>query len=355
MERILFLGESALFDWETLMIRERAINNFHEDFSENRKVITLPNYRVGDKKLLYFFMVLFDKIGSVNKSSYDLTTLNDFGLIDTDSLSWSIAVDEKGIKRVKSTTIFLSEKVHYYEDIAKDFMSINKKRIIKFLEKESQLNMASRLDKNSYVYIDHFDSLAAEKFFDYWIQEPIIVDVGELYTPTVIKGMRESISRGLYLSESLNQTYFDGNLCIKTKEIKSFDGLPEDISCILKLDLSPLFCEFPIPQNVKEVVYLRSRPEIESFREVFFYWCDCIKKEDYDIAEKIKKDILAAQNALARYSQWKKKKTNLLYCTIDALLGQIPYLSNILGLITPYSLRNTLKEKEKNSWVSLLR
>lgn len=141
----------------------------------------------------------------------------------------------------------------------------------------------------------------------------------------------------------------------KTNKVKPLDDLPANISYILKLDLSPLLCEFPIPQNIKDVLYLRSRPEIKSFRETFFSWCDCIKREEYDIAQRIKKDILVAQNMLAKYSQWEKKKTNLLYCTIDAILSQVPYLSNVLGLISPYSLRNTIKDKEKNSWVSLLR
>lgn len=197
MERILYLGESALFNWEALMIRENAISHYYKEFSENREVIVLPNYRISDKKLLYFFMVLFDKIGSVIKSSYDLSCLNNLGLIDMESLSWSIQISKSGTKEQKPNLLFSPEKVNYYENVAKDLMNKNKDSIIRFLEIESNHYLASRLDQNDHVFIDHFDTLAAYKFFSYWVQEPDIIEVGELYTPTVIKSIRTSISRGL--------------------------------------------------------------------------------------------------------------------------------------------------------------
>lgn len=354
MERILFLGEAALFNWETLMMREKIIKSFNMNFFTNRQAITLPNNKVYDKKLLYFFMVLFDKFSSVTKSAYDLTTLNNLGLIDMDGLSWEFHTDRLGIQSVKTDLLFTEDIRRYYEAIAKDLMYINKNRIIKFLDKDSRRGLKSRLDKDDYVYIDHFNIAEAKMFYNHWVQEPDNIEVGELYTPTAIKLLRESISRGLYLSDHLGQTYYDGNLSINKAKVKILDT-SFDINCILSLDLTPLLCEFPIPRNMKDVLYLRSRPEIKSFREIFFYWCDCIKQEEYDIAEKVKKDILSAQNALAKYSEWEKRKVGFLFCTIDALLSQIPYLSNILGFVAPYSLRNTLKLHEKNSWVSLLR
>lgn len=354
MERVLFLGEAALFNWETLMIREKIISSYNMEFAKNRQIINQPQIRVQDKKLLYFFMVLFDKFSSVTRSSFDLTTLNNLGLIDMDRLSWSFQTNEFGIKSIKSDNLFPQYKVKYYENIAKDLMHINKERIIRFLAKDSQRDLESRVDRDDYMYIDHFNITEAEKFYNHWVQEPDIIEVGELYTPTAIKCMRNSISRGLYLSERLGQTYYDGIFSMNTDKVR-ISNTAYDISCILRIDLTPLLCEFPIPRNMKDVVYLRSRSEIKSFREVFFYWCDCIKQEKYDIAEKVKGDILSAQNALAKYSEWEKKKTSFLFCTIDALLSQIPYLSNILGVVAPYSLRNTLKENEKNSWVLLLR
>lgn len=87
----------------------------------------------------------------------------------------------------------------------------------------------------------------------------------------------------------------------------------------------------------------------------FFEWCKAIKQGDIDMATRIKKDISIAQKELDKYYKWETRKTKLFSCITEVLIGQIPYLSNVVGTISPFQTRDTLRKKSKNSWILLLK
>lgn len=336
MGKILCLGEVALHNWTEYLVKENYITHYNRGCPNGFDVTSTYSFdrshRIYDKKYLLFCMVLFDKIVTTSPSNFVYDKVVETGIIDDDFFKFPIK--------------HFSEEGKYYRDVSINFIQANKKSIINYLSKDIVHSSCFQVDPQQ-------DYLA-------FLQDPYYEGVQHHFNPNVfiLTQIRNAMERGLSLSQESNVIFYNGRLSYKNKKYETpftSSKLNDYANYILQLDLTPEINQFPLPQNMVDVLYLRRQPEIVSFREVFFQWVDYIASGEYDIATKIKKDVISANNALEKYRDFEKKKTSLFYCTIDALLGQIPYLSNFLSFVSPYSLRKTLKSKSKNSWVSLLK
>lgn len=336
MGKILCLGEVALHNWTEYLVKEKYITHYNRGclggFDFTTTYSFEPSHRIYDKKYLLFCMVLFDKIITSSLSNFVYDKIVETGIIDDNFFTYRF--DQS------------YEKNGYYQDIAINFIEANKKSLINYLSRD----------------IVHSSKFQVNPEQDYlsFLQNPHCEGIQKHFNPNVLilTQIRDAMEAGLSLSQESNVIFYNGRLSYKNRKHEiplTSSKLNDYANYILQLDLTPEINQFPLPQNMVDVLYLRKQPEIISFREVFFSWINYIAAGDYDIASKIKKDVISANSALEKYRNFEKKKTNLFYCTIDALLGQIPYLSNLLSFVSPYSFRETLKSKNKNSWVSLLK
>ena len=344
MKKILCLGEVASHNWVELLVKEEYITHKKTGCPSGFDVTQTYNFdyshRIYDKKHLLFLMVLFEEIMSSSIVNFHLEKVEDAGLIKNNYFHL--------FERIDNYSEFAKKDKNYFDDIALDFMANNKKSLINYLSKDI-------------LHTSYFE-VNAEQDYNSFFTDPPGDGVLKEFNPNtfILRNIKDALSKGLKLSQFEEICFYNGRLFYSNKNYDLKDGydlssFSDSVRYILQLDLTPQINEFPIPANMTDVLFLRKQPEIVSFREVFFEWIGCLTKNQYDIAKKIKNDVIKANMALEKYRKWEKKSSNFFYCTIDALVGFIPYLSDVLGVVSPYSLRKTINDKNKNSWVSLLK
>lgn len=352
----LCLGCASLNNWEILMIREGMIDkisNTIDDRDVSDELLNSKGIKVWDKRFLLFSMVLFDKIDSSRLSKYDLSKLIDLGVIEEHAM---IAEDRLAYRNdpfdsLTEDTYSNDSQMRYLNEISKEIMLVNKNKVI------AEIGKKIRIDGMPY-----YQPTILEEKYDEWI-----VDC-ELWSSKKWSRMpnkeelgifKEGVMSGLYQSMVNGSVYYDGVISSRNLNL-NLDGfdlnkLQENITQIISLDLSPELYSLPIPSNINEVIQLRNRPEIVSFRKVFFEWCNFLKNGDVEMASKVKQDIKKAQTELEKYYKWENSKVKTFSCLIDAFIGQIPYISNIVSAVSPFSLQKKFEQRMNNSWVLLLR
>lgn len=351
-ETTLRLGYSALNNWEALMIKEGLITSYDKDFQDRTLTNTSRHTRVDNKKFLLFSLILFDKIDASHLSMFNMDKLIDLGIVDEHAHmieSQLTNMDETALtfQKLNSSMYQHNETLSAARDAAEEIMIANKEKIVKALLKQEQLHEYSFLDgceisKNYYKWLHDCELWASSTCFPHAKESMGII--------------KESIMYGIYDSVLSGSIYYDGSIFpTENNSIEETNISAQSISRIMNIDLSPELYHLPIPSTISEAIMLRNRPEIASFRNIFFEWCTALKQGDIDMAMRIKKDVNLAQQELDKYYQWENRKIKLFNCITDVVVGQIPYLSTIVGTISPFQTRNTLRKKNKNSWIFLLK
>lgn len=346
------LGYSALNSWEALMIKEGIISGYDKDFPENELTYTSRHTRVDNRKFLLFALVLFDRIDASHLSMFNMDKLIDLGVVDEHAHmveSRLANMDQIALlfQDLDASLYHNNHKLAQAKDAAEEIMIANKEKIIRAIKKQDHMH-------------EHyfFDESELTKYYNKWLNDcELWASVRDNNHAKESMGiMKESIMYGIYDSMESESIYFDGSILPTYQGVQSsVDITAEDVSQIMNIDLSPELYHLPIPSTLSEAIILRSRPEIVSFRNVFFEWCKAIKQGDIDMATRIKKDISIAQKELDKYYKWETRKTKLFSCITEVLIGQIPYLSNVVGAVSPFQTRDTLRKKSKNSWILLLK
>lgn len=159
---------------------------------------------------------------------------------------------------------------------------------------------------------------------------------------------------GLIMSNTEYATLYDNSLKINKKGIDS-NYVIDRIYYIVNVDLSKMVRSLPVPTNVNEALRLREREEIVSFRKIFLEWSQNLYDGNIDEAEYIKKYFDEALDFFEKKKIDSNRKRSLLYCCFEALGNQIPYISNLTGIISPFINRKKLCEEERHKWFLLTR
>lgn len=159
---------------------------------------------------------------------------------------------------------------------------------------------------------------------------------------------------GLILSGENNAVLFDNSIRFRRKNPTSVK-ITEDIYHIVNIDLSQQVESLPVPKTAKEALRIRNRPEVSSLRAVLHQWGECLTSGNIDEAEYIKRDFDSARKYFEKKEMRNKKKKSFFHCFFEALGSQIPYLSNVVGIISPFKTRKKIIEEEKHRWFLLTR
>lgn len=346
------LGYSALSNWEIMMIKEGFINCYDKDLRLDEITDTAKSSRIDNKKFLLFSLLLFDKIDASHLSMFNMDKLIDSGIVDEHAhmIEASLSnLDETSLlfQHLNDSLIQNNPNLLAAKEASEEIMIANRRKIVRTMIKQKNLH--------EYHLFTEQEIMAN---YAEWLRDCELWASSFFYNSAreTMGMVKESIMYGLYDSIISGTIYYDGSISTEShKLVDTPANIAENISKIINIDLSPELYHLPIPSTVSEAIELRKRPEIVSFRNIFFEWCKAIKQCDIDMAERIKNDVNRAQKELDKYYKWEKSKIKLFSCIIDAIVGQIPYLSNIVGGISPFQTRNILRNRAENSWVLLLR
>lgn len=159
---------------------------------------------------------------------------------------------------------------------------------------------------------------------------------------------------GLILSNTEHATLFDNSLKFQYKK-EHFEKLIEEIYYIVNVDLSKVVNSLPVPQNIDEALRLRKREEIVSLRNIFLTWSQYLYDGNIDEAQYIKKSFDDAVNYFEKRKKDSNRQKSILHCCFEALGNQVPYIANLVGLVTPFINRKKLLEEERYKWFLLTR
>ena len=346
------LGYSALSNWEVLMIKEGLISSYDRDFDIDELTHTSRHMRVDNRKFLLFALVLFDKIDASHLSMFNMDKLIDLGIVD----EHAHMVESHLINMDQTSLLFQNLDVSMYQSndvlsmaksTAEEIMIANKEKIVRAILKQERVHERNLIDADE-----------ISKNYTKWLRDcEFWASATNFHTAKESMGiLKESIMYGLYDSIISGSIYYDGTISSTTRRaLGKFDITAEDVCRIMNIDLSPELYHLPIPSTISEAIMLRNRPEILAFRNIFFEWCRAIKQGDIDMAVRIKRDVDLAKKELNKYYKWESSKIKLFSCITDIIIGKIPYLSDIVGAVSPFQTRNILRKKNKNSWILLLR
>lgn len=279
-------GYSALNNWEALMIREGLITSYDRDFGDKTLTETSKHTRVDNKRFLLFSLILFDKIDASHLSMFNMDKLIDLGIVD----EHAHMIESKLINMDKTSFTFQNLNLSMYEhdqallaarDAAEEIMIANKNKIVKALLKQERLH--------EYYFLEERDIL---ENYNRWLYdcEFWASNTGVPHAKESMGIIKESIMYGIYDSVLSGSIYYDGSIShTESNSIKETHISIQDISRIMNIDLSPELYHLPIPSTIAEAIMLRNRPEIVSFRSIFFEWCKALKQGDIDMAVRIKK------------------------------------------------------------------
>lgn len=107
----------------------------------------------------------------------------------------------------------------------------------------------------------------------------------------------------------------------------------------------------PRIDSIDDLLRLRESSEIRRFREVLNEWTNLISSQQFNLAEKIRKDILKANKEISKLNKWKKVDKFIYYLSIPTMF--IPYLSNIATIGGAYTRYHIEGKEKKYGWIGI--
>lgn len=323
----------------------------------------------GIKKLLVI-LTLFENVDS-SSSIYDFSKLIDIGIVPERN-SISVHREDPDIYN------------EYYINAASDLMKLFKRDVIRWV-KVSEWNLIDslrkyaeskefweRVDKkrrtfacsdsqgNILTLSDDYDRIVdtADKLFplshayDLSDEERFLIDLWYNHDPALdIGSIRDNLVEGLYYSEN-KKIPFASAIFSNGFAFSKIDAI-ETVYYTVKTYLPNEVNILPMPQSFEDVKKMRKSPYIRSFRAVMDEWSDYIEHGEFELAEKVKKDVIKANKQLERLEKFKKCISSPYTATINLIGGLVPNLSYILG---PIAFANPYIHKflhEKYGWTLL--
>ena len=82
----------------------------------------------------------------------------------------------------------------------------------------------------------------------------------------------------------------------------------------------------PVPETLEDVFKFRSDPNLISFRKVMNTWINYLENGDYETANKMKKDLKKANEALRSLEKYKRVSNHMVSRTFKLAGTLVPYL-----------------------------
>lgn len=306
---------------------------------------------------LYSILTLYDEIylspvfqGNISAAyNYDKDQLAELGLIyNTNRINLppkSVIDDTIGI-------------MHLYE-----------KEILSYYANDDTSRFVDILNHNGferYFEIKGYKDIFNETFLDSLKRKIPFYDIFNLggilnarnaFDAGEMRGYRYLDACFLAISSALckpRSTFYSSMLSIPNLKRIDYINCKELDQYIVHADFSQGLSVVPKAENYQDIVELRKDPNLQSFRKVFGTWVNYFVEGDIESFEKIRKDVVKANENLCRLKKYEKVLNSPLYCLLSVLLGAaIPKLSYILGGVGVISAIVEPQIEFKNRWVNM--
>lgn len=178
-----------------------------------------------------------------------------------------------------------------------------------------------------------------------------------------------SIIRSVFLSDLYAATemkvpiYSSSNRYLSPQNISLKDTI-DRVYGLVNISLGESLQNLPTPSTFRELVNLRKRPELKSFRNIFSSWCKSLSDGDEETMRIITRDFLLAQKALKKRYHSSNKKSSLFYCTFktfkDIAIMIAGLINPAIGIATsmpniaaPWLERKSEEDRQKHDWFLL--
>lgn len=326
---------SELFTY--CMINNQLITNYSKEaiftqegfFDCKRKLY-------GIQKLLRL-VVLFEKIDFLNPDPFDFSKVIEVGLMDSKNIAFSRNVQDmeiqlKGWAKSESDLVF----------------ELYKKQIIKGFKFKIWSDNPSILN-----------ALTKEKFDEYFEEyqmSGVYSEENDVYTfENLVKHwFHNSLSRyhfdlSICLDPKNNRTYCS-DIIVDPIEVKSVKKRVDDVYYITKIRLPDEINVLPMPQTLRQAINMRNSDYVKSFRKVMKEWMFYLDNGDILLANKMKKDIIKANQNLERLERYKRYKESPFVRFCNLVGGFIPGLSEVLNVVNFSSSFIEDSIKKRNEW-----
>jgi hypothetical protein len=125
---------------------------------------------------------------------------------------------------------------------------------------------------------------------------------------------------------------------------------PEEITTVIRVNLSDLVEFFPLPRTLEEAVELKNSPTMISFKNILSEWSGRLTSAD-NVEARIRKELRRANMDIKNLRQYKSLKENPIFFGIRVALGFIPFLSNIIPFFDIAEYVYERKVQKSTAWV----
>ena len=359
----LFLGPNEYKDFISIAVREKYITSLHPEFDNvgnyelyseydlyekefiEKEFIAENSSRVANKSSILRVLLLFDKIDSNVMNDYDLNRLIDCGIVSGDSI-----INKAGFSRDKA----------HPEIIFEPFMSFSEKDDYSLCP-----HIYNCVELHDKLFVNKRKTNCSDCEYKYSFDE--CRDISNDCNKDCNYGHnRYTTLLDIYTSMQMGVPVYSKN--IKNRKLSPMQNanIIDDVYYLFGLPALEQLNSLPIPQSFKEMLRLRSRPEIIVFREIFKTWCEeLIKFDNERTVELITKDFNKASEFFKKqyYQSQKEQKTSQaiiknLFSIVIAIPGYFfPFLSliGLIGTVEPWKKRESAVERKENEWFLLTR
>lgn len=335
----IFLDTDYLRDLSIIAKKEGLITA--SDYADSDLFSSLPNKRPTGYKQLLFWLMMYEHLDS---------SLSEY--------SWDAFID-KGI--IEETSCI----IHGYGGKKDDGCVSEAKKIATFYKNDFIKGLKNLLSKSGSWYgddlyfYDYSDLSATDRFkgmiFDAFPGNFSLKNDFEIVFDGLVEGsFRSGYNPNKDITPNQRRVPYK-DLNIERTTVRMFYNLIDSIYCsrytnvayaskLFKFsknqtimdDLSKIYliqCNYisdlqiiPVPETLEDVFKFRSDPNLISFRKVMNTWINYLENGDYETANKMKKDLKKANEALSSLEKYKRVSNHMVSRTFKLAGTLVPYL-----------------------------
>ncbi|QLK46779.1 hypothetical protein DR996_17125 [Vibrio owensii] len=341
----IYLDPNYMESFHRIALKEKYAKMDGEFVSINQKYVDLMevSQRNNLRKRTLQYLTLFEEVDGV-ASPLNLEKLVDCGILDSGShmITGMKSIQESDLIRDTSSKIVIKVLDENKDDIIKIYSSRLKA-------------LGETIDSN--IDLDLFYERCRKRI----IEEMSFDGARDLTIEP--HGLYEELSRksfGLHdvLCSSLNEgvQIVSPYVSQTRKHRKNFEEQFEELNCLAQVNLKNEINILPNPKNLKDVMRMREKRELATFRGVVSEWMEVLEDGNVSAEEKVRKDIKKANAALRCLEGWEEYKNSDFAFWVNTIGGHVPIFSNVLTLVTTVGDKAyTHAIRKKYGWALMLR
>jgi len=317
-------------------------------FTEPEHPLILRNHL---RKKTLLFLTLFDKIDSPSLLLIDsnLSRFEDEGIIGVGSRMLDTSRSVMETHKDMGDKSEFRDALKSLDQIALNILRFHKCRLCKYsINFCEMLSIDARRPVTVYDWCDSFEYMLSTPASEVLARKPHLSELKD-----DIDQYRFNLEQLLFMSMTENRIIASDLSCSAALCPDCNPDIHDDIFYLTRTLLTDEIVYLPNPHTLKDVLRMRGHPSIVRLREVIGEWCTYIGEGEHRLLEKARKDIKTANRGLKRLEKWREYKSSPLNFWFNAIGGQIPFLSNVLSVVSTLGGLYESNAHKKHNWTMI--